>query len=62
MYGHLKAVRGRGSASPEPALNPGSPAGSICTIGFGEIRTPIFETRRCVARSVGEETDIVSSR
>ena len=28
--------------------------------GFGEIRTPIFETTELFARGVGEETDIVS--
>jgi histidyl-tRNA synthetase len=30
------------------------------TYGFGEIRTPIFEATELFARSIGEETDVVS--
>jgi histidyl-tRNA synthetase len=30
------------------------------TFGFGEIRLPIFETTELFARSIGEETDVVS--
>src|SRR6202041_2819916 len=60
----LKAVRGtRDLLPPETALwnHVESPARALfARYGFGEIRTPIFETTELFARGVGEETDIVS--
>jgi histidyl-tRNA synthetase len=60
----LKAVRGtRDLLPPETALwnHVESTARSVfARYGFGEIRTPIFETTELFARGVGEETDIVS--
>lgn len=60
----LQAVRGtRDLLPPETELwnRVESAARSIfARYGFGEIRTPIFEDTQLFARSVGEETDIVS--
>jgi histidyl-tRNA synthetase len=60
----LKAVRGtRDLLPPETALwsRVESVARDVfARYGFGEIRTPIFETTELFARGVGEETDIVS--
>jgi histidyl-tRNA synthetase len=60
----LKAVRGtRDLLPPETALwnRIESIARSVfARYNFGEIRTPIFEDTALFARSVGEETDIVS--
>ena len=60
----LKAVRGtRDLLPPETALwnHVESTARAVfARYGFGEIRTPIFETTELFARGVGEETDIVS--
>ena len=60
----LKAVRGtRDLLPPETALWNRSETTSravFARYNFGEIRTPIFEDTGLFARSVGEETDIVS--
>jgi histidyl-tRNA synthetase len=60
----LKAVRGtRDLLPPETALWNRVEAMAravFARYGFGEIRTPIFETTELFARGVGEETDIVS--
>src|SRR3978361_609164 len=60
----LKAVRGtRDLLPPETALWAHVEATAravFARYGFGEIRTPIFETTDLFARGVGEETDIVS--
>jgi histidyl-tRNA synthetase len=60
----VKAVRGtRDLLPPETALwnRVESVARAVfARYGFGEIRTPIFEDTQLFARSVGEETDIVS--
>src|SRR5438270_9161050 len=60
----LKAVRGtRDLLPPETALWAHVEATAravFARYGFGEIRTPIFETTELFARGVGEETDIVS--
>src|SRR6202007_463549 len=60
----LKAVRGtRDLLPPETALwnHVEAVARSVFSrYGFGEIRTPIFESTELFARGVGEETDIVS--
>src|SRR5665213_1382959 len=60
----LKAVRGtRDLLPPETALwnRVEATARSVFSrYGFGEIRTPIFETTELFSRSVGEDTDIVS--
>ncbi len=60
----LKAVRGtRDLLPPETALwnrVEATARAVFSRYGFGEIRTPIFENTALFARSVGEETDIVS--
>jgi histidyl-tRNA synthetase len=60
----LKAVRGtRDLLPPETALwnrIEQTARNVFARYGFGEIRTPIFEVTELFARSVGEETDIVS--
>jgi histidyl-tRNA synthetase len=60
----LKAVRGtRDLLPPETALwnRVEATARAVFTrYNFGEIRTPVFEDTALFARSVGEETDIVS--
>src|SRR5438270_8039409 len=60
----LKAVRGtRDLLPPETALWAHVEATAravFARYGFGEIRTPIFESTELFARGVGEETDIVS--
>src|ERR1700754_2459870 len=60
----LKAVRGtRDLLPPETALwnHVEATARAVFSrYGFGEIRTPVFEDTSLFARSVGEETDIVS--
>ena len=60
----LKAVRGtRDLLPPETALWNRIEATArkvFARYNFGEIRTPIFESTALFARSVGEETDIVS--
>jgi histidyl-tRNA synthetase len=60
----LKAVRGtRDLLPPETALWNRIEAAAravFARYNFGEIRTPIFEDTALFARSVGEETDIVS--
>jgi histidyl-tRNA synthetase len=60
----LKAVRGTRDLLPDqtPLWNRvETTARSVfARYGFGEIRTPIFETTELFARGVGEETDIVS--
>src|ERR1700760_2284265 len=60
----LKAVRGtRDLLPPETALwnrIEATARAVFARYNFGEIRTPIFEDTSLFARSVGEETDIVS--
>src|SRR5690242_275360 len=60
----LKAVRGtRDLLPPETALwnrVEATARAVFARYGFGEIRTPIFESTELFARGVGEETDIVS--
>src|ERR1700734_666470 len=60
----LKAVRGtRDLLPPETELwnqVEATARAVFARYGFGEIRTPIFETTELFARGVGEETDIVS--
>src|ERR1700712_4871517 len=60
----LKAVRGtRDLLPPETALWNRVEAtvhAVFSRYGFGEIRTPIFETTELFVRGVGEETDVVS--
>jgi histidyl-tRNA synthetase len=60
----VKAVRGtRDLLPPETALwnrIEATARGVFARYNFGEIRTPIFEDTSLFARSVGEETDIVS--
>ena len=60
----LKAVRGtRDLLPPETDLWNHIEATARCVFArynFGEIRTPVFEDTQLFARSVGEETDIVS--
>src|ERR1039458_6407579 len=60
----LKAVRGtRDLLPPETALwnrIEATARAVFARYNFGEIRTPIFEDTGLFARSVGEETDIVS--
>ena len=62
--GTLKAVRGtRDLLPPETALwnrIEATARAVFARYNFGEIRTPIFEDTALFARSVGEETDIVS--
>ncbi|WP_263382912.1 histidine--tRNA ligase [Granulicella arctica] len=64
MSGTLKAVRGtRDLLPPETELWNRVEAvarGVFARYGFGEIRTPIFETTELFVRGVGEETDVVS--
>jgi len=61
---NVKAVRGtRDLLPPETALwarTEQVARAVFARYGFGEIRTPIFEETSLFARSVGEETDIVS--
>src|ERR1700710_1819760 len=60
----LKAVRGtRDLLPPDTELwnrVEATARAVFARYGFGEIRTPLFETTELFARSVGEETDIVS--
>ncbi len=60
----LKAVRGTRDLLPDqtPLWNhvEATARSLFARYGFGEIRTPIFETTELFARGVGEETDIVS--
>jgi histidyl-tRNA synthetase len=60
----LKAVRGTRDLFPDqtPLWNhvESTARALFARYGFGEIRTPIFETTELFARGVGEETDIVS--
>jgi histidyl-tRNA synthetase len=60
----LKAVRGTRDLLPDqtPLWNrvEATARAVFARYGFGEIRTPIFETTELFARGVGEETDIVS--
>src|SRR5579863_10123633 len=60
----LKAVRGtRDLLPPDTALwnrIEATARAVFARYNFGEIRTPIFEDTSLFARSVGEETDIVS--
>ena len=60
----LKAVRGTRDLLPDqtPLWNhvESTARAVFARYGFGEIRTPIFETTELFARGVGEETDIVS--
>src|SRR5277367_5596423 len=60
----LKAIRGtRDLLPPETELwnqVEATARAVFARYGFGEIRTPIFETTELFARGVGEETDIVS--
>ncbi len=60
----LKAVRGtRDLLPPETELwnrVEASARAVFARYGFGEIRTPIFETTELFVRGVGEETDVVS--
>jgi histidyl-tRNA synthetase len=64
MSSTLKAVRGtRDLLPPETALwnrIEATARAVFARYNFGEIRTPIFEDTGLFARSVGEETDIVS--
>jgi histidyl-tRNA synthetase len=60
----LKAVRGTRDLLPDqtPLWNrvEATSRALFARYGFGEIRTPIFESTELFARGVGEETDIVS--
>src|SRR6185503_7414975 len=60
----IKAVRGTRDLLPDqtPLWNrvEATARAVFARYGFGEIRTPIFETTELFARGVGEETDIVS--
>src|ERR1700742_1265724 len=60
----IKAVRGTRDLLPDqtPLWNhvETTARNLFARYGFGEIRTPIFETTELFARGVGEETDIVS--
>jgi histidyl-tRNA synthetase len=60
----LKAVRGTRDLLPDqtPLWNhvESTARNLFARYGFGEIRTPVFETTELFARGVGEETDIVS--
>ena len=60
----LKAVRGTRDLLPDqtPLWNhvEASARALFARYGFGEIRTPMFETTELFARGVGEDTDIVS--
>ncbi len=60
----LKAVRGTRDLLPDqtPLWNhvEATARSVFSRYGFGEIRTPIFESTELFARGVGEETDIVS--
>src|SRR3984957_16533047 len=60
----IKAVRGTRDLLPDqtPLWNhvESTARAVFSRYGFGEIRTPIFETTELFARGVGEETDIVS--
>jgi histidyl-tRNA synthetase len=60
----LKAVRGTRDLLPDqtPLWNhvEATARALFARYGFGEIRTPMFETTELFARGVGEETDIVS--
>src|SRR5438445_12714350 len=60
----LKAVRGtRDLLPPDTELwnrVEATARAVFARYGFGEIRTPVFETTELFARGVGEETDIVS--
>ena len=60
----LKAVRGTRDLLPDqtPLWNhvEATARSLFARYGFGEIRTPIFETTELFARGVGEDTDIVS--
>src|SRR3978361_818422 len=60
----LKAVRGTRDLLPDqtPLWNKveATARALFARYGFGEIRTPIFESTELFARGVGEETDIVS--
>jgi histidyl-tRNA synthetase len=60
----IKAVRGTRDLLPDqtPLWNhvESTARAVFSRYGFGEIRTPIFETTDLFARGVGEETDIVS--
>ena len=60
----LKAVRGtRDLLPPDTELwnrVEATARAVFARYGFGEIRTPLFETTELFARGVGEETDIVS--
>lgn len=60
----IKAVRGTRDLLPDqtPLWNhvEGTARQVFARYGFGEIRTPIFESTELFARGVGEETDIVS--
>jgi histidyl-tRNA synthetase len=60
----LKAVRGTRDLLPDqtPLWNrvEATARSVFARYGFGEIRTPIFETTDLFARGVGEDTDIVS--
>jgi len=60
----LKAVRGTRDLLPDqtPLWNrvEATARAVFARYGFGEIRTPVFETTELFARGVGEETDIVS--
>ena len=61
---HYKAVRGTRDLLPDetPLWNhvEATARAVFARYGFGEIRTPVFETTELFARGVGEETDIVS--
>ncbi len=60
----IKAVRGTRDLLPDetPLWNhvEATARAVFARYGFGEIRTPVFETTELFARGVGEETDIVS--
>ena len=60
----IKAVRGTRDLLPDqtPLWNKveATARAVFARYGFGEIRTPIFESTELFARGVGEETDIVS--
>src|ERR1700734_2851066 len=60
----IKAVRGTRDLLPDqtPLWNhvEATARAVFARYGFGEIRTPIFESTELFARGVGEETDIVS--
>ncbi|MDP6456834.1 MAG: histidine--tRNA ligase [Candidatus Marinimicrobia bacterium] len=62
----FKSIKGTKDLLPEEAARMRSAGATIHNVmncwGYGEIRTPVFEQTELFARSVGEESDIVSKQ